>query len=217
MKFRSILILCIGVLPASIIKNAALRVLGWRILPKAKIGSNVFINLTSATIGENTVLRPFSIFRDVKIEIGNNSIIGSWNWVSAAKRLELKAGYLGVLKLGNHCSINSRHYFEVSGGVIFGNYTGVAGVRSTFITHHISLVESKQVCNLIQIGDYTIIGSNCVVVPGGTRIGKRNLFAMGSVIAAGDYADDSLFAGVPAIFKKKITGKHFERDIGAVQ
>jgi len=216
-KFKLFIILFIGLFPASSVKNVCLKLLGWRVSSKAKISPNIFLNLKSVTIGENSVIRPFNVFRDVILEIGHDSIIGSWNWISSASGLEGKAGYLGLLKLGNHSSINSRHYFDASGGVIMNDFTVVAGVRSTFITHQINTYESKQTCSSIRIGHHVMIGSNSAFVPGGIRIGNRSVFAMGSVVASGDYGDDSLFAGVPAKFKKKIEGEYFGRTIGAVK
>ena len=216
MSFKSILILTIGLWPKSSLKNTLLRVLGLKIKSKAKIGPNLFVNLKGVEIGENAVIRPFNVFRNVKIQLGNSSILGSWNWISSARGLEKTANYLGLLKIGDHSSINSRNYFDVSGGVIFGNFTDLAGVRSTFVTHQIDTENSKQTCNLFKVGDYSMICSNSIIVPGGTRIGDRSIIAMGSVVTSGIYEDDSLYAGVPAKFKKKISGDWFHRTEGSV-
>jgi acetyltransferase-like isoleucine patch superfamily enzyme len=203
-------------MPKSPFKNALLKILGFKIKGQAKIGPNLLINLKHVHIGENAVIRPFNVFRNIKLELGDNAIVGSWNWIGSAKGLEKSPNYLGLFKLGEHSSINSRNYFDVSGGVIFGNFTDLAGVRSTFITHQIDTANSKQTCNLIRIGNHSMICSNSIIVPGGTLIGDRTVVAMGSVVTSGKYDSDSLYAGVPAKLKKSTSGEWFIRKEGSV-
>ena len=215
MKLKSMMVLFLGLLPNSILKTCALRFTGWEIGKKARISPNLFLNTSKVSIGSGAQIRAFNIFRNVSLEVGAESIIGSFNWVGAARGLSELPNFKGLLSLGQHSAINSRNYFDVSGGVIFGDFSDLAGVRSTFITHQIELSASIQTCNTIEIGNHTMICSNSILVPGGTQIGNRCLFAMGSVIRAGNYPSGGFYAGMPAIFKKNTSGVWFIRKIGS--
>lgn len=213
---KSLIVLMLGILPSSSIKNRLLRFAGWQIGKGAKIAPNIFLNVSKITIGNNVEIRAFNVFRNVSLQMGDESIIGSFNWIGAAKGLSRLANFKGLLSIGDHSAINSRNYFDVSGGVYFGAYSDLAGVRSTFITHQIDLESSTQTCDRIEIGNHTMICSNSLAVPGGTRIGNRCLFAMGSIIRAGKYPDDGFYAGMPAVYKKQTSGAWFNRRIGKV-
>lgn len=217
MRIKKYTILVIGFFPSSKIKNFLLRLLGWKIGSGVKIGINCFVNTKNVRIANNAHIRPLNVFRNVELEFRESSILGSFNWISAAKGLENLPNYRGKLFLGKESAINSRNYFDVSGGINIGDFSDIAGVRSTFITHQIDLKNAIQTCDAIEIGKYTMICSNSLLVPGGTYIGDRCLFAMGSTITAGTYSDGGFYAGVPAILKKGTDGKWFNRSTGKVQ
>ena len=214
MRAKDQLIMFFAVFPASPLKNCLLRMLGWKIGSGSKVSSILAMRLPNVTLGDHVIVQQFSVFRDVSIEIDNSSVLGKWNWVSAARPLKGLPEFKGLLKVGKNCGINSRNYFDVSGGVTFGDFSDLAGIRSTFITHQIDSVTNKQTCSPIEIGEHTMVCSNSTFVPGGTRIGNRSIIAMGSVVTRGTYGDSSLFAGNPAKFKKVVTGKWFGRNEG---
>jgi acetyltransferase-like isoleucine patch superfamily enzyme len=216
MKIKSIAVLFLGLLPNSILKTCALRLTGWDIGKRARIAPNIFLNTTKISIGSGAEIRAFNIFRNVSLEVGVESIIGSFNWVGAARGLSELPSFKGLLSLGQHSAINSRNYFDVSGGVFFGDFSDLAGVRSTFITHQIDLSLSIQSCNTIEIGNHSMICSNSKLVPGGTRIGDRCIFAMGSLVRSGVYPNDGFYAGCPATLKKMTSGQWFHRGKGRV-
>jgi acetyltransferase-like isoleucine patch superfamily enzyme len=212
---RNILLLVFGILPASKLKNLLLRICGMRIGPNSRIHPQMIFGGGRITVGENSLIRPFNIFRNVELEMGANAIIGSWNWFSAATALSTLESFRGSLKLGNHSSINSRHYFDCSGGVVIGSYTDVAGIRSTFITHFVDTKEAIQICRPIQIGDYVMMSSNLNVTPGAT-VGNRSLVAMGTVLTSHIFPEKSFIAGVPGSVKGETSGKYFRRKIGRI-
>lgn len=212
---RNAVVLVFGILPASKLKNLLLRVCGMRIKLSAKIHPQLILGGGQITVGENSLIRAFNVFRNVDLEIGANAIIGSWNWISAATALSTLESFRGSLKLGNHSSINSRHYFDCSGGVVIGNYSGVAGIRSTFITHFVDTKEAVQICRSIQIGNYVMLSSNINVAPG-ANVGDRSLVAMGSVLTSHIFPEKSFIAGVPGRLKAETSGKYFNRKIGRI-
>ena len=217
MNFKTLSILLTGLLPASRLKNFLLRRNGWKIEPEVKIGPNIFIKTSNVKLQKRAEIRPFNIFRNISLEIGSNSVLGSFNWIGSAIALSGLPNYRGILSLGEHSAVNSRNYFDVSGGVYIGNFSDLAGVRSTFVTHQIDLERAAQTCNEIRIGSHTMICSNSLFVPGGTNIGERCLFAMGSVIRAGTYPTGGFYAGTPAVLKKQTSGDWFFRDSGKVE
>ena len=213
---RKTLVIISGCFPSCRIKNSILRMLGFQIGSNARIGPCLFLNIHFLDIGDDATIRPFNVFRNLTLVMGAGSIIGSWNWFSSAYGLNKIETYQGKFEIGKESAINSRNYFDVSGGIRFGDYSDFAGVRSTFVTHQISLTESKQTCNPIEIGKYTIVCSNSIFVPGGTTVGNECLFAMGSVVRAGNYPSGGFYAGNPAVYKKQTSGEWFHRRVGKV-
>ena len=214
MRIRAATVLLLGLLPASPLKNYCLKLAGWEVERGARIRSNIFINVRNVKLRKHAEIRAFNVFRNISLEVGENSIIGSFNWIGAASGLSSLSNFRGLLSLGCHSAINSRNYFDVSGGVYFGDFTDLAGVRSTIITHQIDMKSSTQSCNSVNIGSHTMICSNSVLVPGGTKIGDRCLFAMGSLIRSGEYPSDGFYAGAPAEYKKPSSGSWFVRKVG---
>jgi acetyltransferase-like isoleucine patch superfamily enzyme len=186
-----------------------------KIATSARIHPQLILGTCEISIGENTLLRPFNIIRNVDLEIGSNAIIGSWNWFSSAPALSVLESFRGSLRLGNHSDINSRHYFDCSGGIVVGNYSCIAGVRSTFITHFVDTKESLQSCKAIQIDDFVMLSSNVSITPG-AHIREKSLVAMGSVITAQVFPQNVFIAGVPGIVKGPISGKFFSRKTGKI-
>ncbi len=216
---RVLLVVLVGVLPASPLKNALLRRLGWRVGADASIGPCLFVRIGSAEVGEGAAIGPFNVVRDLQsFELGDGAIMGQWNWLSAASPLVQGIGgsEVGAFRLGRHSAVTSRHYMDASGGIRIGEFTTVAGVRSTIITHGIDLQLSRQSVRGCSIGDYALVGSNVKLVPG-AHVPDRSLVAMGSVVIPGLDATDSLYRGVPATpAAKRLVGKYFSRPRGPV-
>jgi acetyltransferase-like isoleucine patch superfamily enzyme len=212
---RNLAILVFGILPASKFKNLLLRVCGMRIELSARIHPQLILGAGQISIGENSLVRPFNIFRNVDLEVGANAIIGSWNWFSAATALSTLESFRGSLRLGDHSDINSRHYFDCSGGIVIGDYTCVAGIRSTFITHFVDTKEAVQICKAIRIGDYVMLSSNINVTPG-AHVRDQSLVAMGSVLTSHVFPENAFIAGVPGRVKGDTSGKFFNRKIGRI-
>jgi acetyltransferase-like isoleucine patch superfamily enzyme len=210
---RSYFLTIIGIFPASRMKNFVLRRLGFDVARAAILSSNLFLGVSNLSLGQGAVIRRFNVFRDVKIIIHNNTIIGSWNWISSAPALSSHRNFMGELVLGNGSAINSRNYFDCSGGIYFGPLSDLAGVRSTFITHYIDTKVSGQTCEPIIIGEAVMLSSNLKLTPG-VKIGNKALIGMGSVLTGKEYPGGFLIAGVPGKVIREVTGTWFERVTG---
>lgn len=213
MKASQFITCLLGLLPASRVKNLLLRLLGHKVHPSAKISSNFLLGTVHLNIGTGVTIRGFNVFRDTSVMLDQQAIIGSFNWFSSAKSLTSYPNYKGILQLGQSCAINSRNYFDCSGGIHFGEFSDLAGVRSTFITHYVDTNINNQRCKAISIGERTMLSSNIQVAPG-ARVGSKSLIAMGTVLIDAEYPSNSLIAGVPGKFKSHREGAWFERTIG---
>lgn len=179
-------------------------VLGWEVPPTARVGLCLFVRVGRVALGSGACLASFSVYRDLELlAIGNDSGIGHWNYVTAARELRtpaLKATpgtSAGSFVMDDHAVITSRHYIDCSGGVSVGAYTVMAGVRSTVISHEVDVARSEQTIAAVRIGGHSLIGSNVAIVPG-ARIPDGSLIAMGSVVSGELSASETLYAGVPA-------------------
>lgn len=205
----------ISALPASKSKNFFLRFIGHEISRSAKFGINLVIGETKLIIGSDAIVRNFNVFRNLTLELGDETIVGSWNWFSAAPSLKSNKQFEGKFSAGNSCGLNSRNYFDCSGGIHFGDFADLAGVRSTFITHYIDTHTNFRVCKSIIIGERVMLSSNIKIAPG-AKVGEKSLIALGTVLIGKEYPAGVLIAGVPGIVKSIRKGLWFERNIGPV-
>lgn len=216
---RRLLTLIFGLLPAGRCKNRVLRSLGHSIHPTASLGPILILGRSRLQLGERARIGPFNVVRNVSLlAMDSHSEIGQWNWISAAPFLLEGADSLlaGNFKLGSHSSITSRHYFDASGGIDVEEFVTIAGVRSVFMSHGIDVQDGVLDVAPISVRRYSMVGGSCSFVLGAT-VPEYSVVAMGSVVTAGLTEPDSLYAGVPAKFKKILPrGKYATRTSGPV-
>jgi acetyltransferase-like isoleucine patch superfamily enzyme len=184
--------------------------MGFEVSPSAIIHSNLFVNMSALSIGEKARIRPWNVFRSISVIMEQNSEIGSWNWVTGAIEFRGNSDDSLTFILREGAQVTSRHYLDCSGGLELGKFALVAGVRSTFFSHQIDVGINKQTIEKINIGNYSLIGSNSKILPG-AKIGSFSMVGMGAVITGKKYPNNSLIAGVPAVVIKKIAGNFFSR------
>jgi acetyltransferase-like isoleucine patch superfamily enzyme len=100
--------------------------------------------------------------------------------------------YSRSLEICEEALITSRHSFDVSGSLLLGARSWIAGIGSQFWTHGAGVQERD-----IRIGSDCYIGSAVRFAPG-SSIGDRVLVAMGSVVSGAMPDTDALIGGVPA-------------------
>ncbi len=215
MTARGTFAMVVAALPASELKNAVLRLLGWSIGKRAHIGPCLFLNVDHVDIGSGAYIGAFNVVKDlVTLALGEKAVIGHWNWVTASP-LFSQVGAARVLYLGAHSAITSRHYVDCSGGIRIGTHTTIAGMRSTLFTHGIYWKNSAQTSNPINIGDYCLISSNVQVSPG-TVVGNRIVVGMGATLA-GELLEPGLYMQSRAtLVKSELGGEYFQREEGQV-
>jgi acetyltransferase-like isoleucine patch superfamily enzyme len=192
--------------------------LGWDIDETARMGL-CWLDVGELYVGANTQIGHFNVFRNiVSARFADNVNVGQWNWITAATPF-LRTGDLGCrgcLSVGRDSGISSRHYIDCSGGVEIGEFTTIAGVRQTILTHEISAQESYQTVRPVKVGAYCLVSSNVLITPGSV-IPDRSLIAMGAVITGVLETPGMLWGGIPARALKFVgAGKYFSRQIGFV-
>jgi UDP-3-O-[3-hydroxymyristoyl] glucosamine N-acyltransferase len=194
------------------------RLLGWQIARSARIGFS-YVAALDVVMAERTRIGHLSVFRDIRLRMQNDSLIGNWNWVSAARAfrdLPPQHSSPATLSLGPHSAITSRHYIDASGGITIGAFTTIAGVRSTILSHQIDLDRGVQSIRPVRIGNYCFLSSNICIVPG-AEVDDQVVVAMGAVIV-GHLEGGRSYGGVPAktIRTNARSGEYFRRRRGVV-
>lgn len=194
-KLKIILAAFISILPLN-----GLRVLGYRLLGYqvhgARIGFGTIIAVDAALL-ESCKIGPFNFFAGpLKIHIQRGASIGNRNeficgyWVLRAENKDKH--YTRSLEVCEDALITSRHYFDLSGSLVLGNRSWIAGIGCQFWTHGAGVMERN-----IKIGTDCYIGSAVCFSPG-SSIGDEVVVAMGSVVSGSIPESNALIGGVPA-------------------
>jgi acetyltransferase-like isoleucine patch superfamily enzyme len=221
---RSALVIIVAALPASGLKNALLRRLGWTIGDGVKIGPCLVLRVDNVDLGGGAYIGSFNVIRDLAaLTLGEYAEICHWNWVTAARPL----GELGapcLLHMGPYSNITSRHYLDCSGGIRIGTHSAIGGARSTLFTHGISATtwpaRTLQKSNThtfrpIEIGDYCLISSNVQVSPG-TVVGNRIVVGMGATIAGRLLGPGLYMQSRATLVKSDLSGEYLREEEGHV-
>lgn len=219
-RVRSLAVLVVGFLPASRSKNRLLNFLGYDIALGAIVAPSVIHRVSHVTMAEGALIGFGNCFRDLsRLELGAEALIGQWNWISAAVPFYAASPHnrlVGTLVLEAHAAITSRHYVDVTGGCRIGAFATVAGVRSTLVTHGIDVARCTQTAAGIRVGRYSLVGSNCKIVPG-ANVPDRCVIGMGSTVTKSVSGEGMLHAGSPARPVREVhDGEYFVRTRGAV-
>jgi acetyltransferase-like isoleucine patch superfamily enzyme len=200
-------------MPGGALRRLAYRLLlGYRIDPTASIGMFTVIAVPRCEIGPRVRIGPFNLFKGaMTIRIGANSRIGRHNEFTANWKLGdprfAHMNYTPELDIGEGCLVLHSHYFDVYGKMVLGDGSWVAGIRSQFWTHGVSVMDRD-----IVIGRNNYIGSGARFAPG-SGIGDGNVVGMGAVVTSRIEADNSVISGFPAkalrsIEAEKAAGKY---------
>jgi acetyltransferase-like isoleucine patch superfamily enzyme len=194
-RIKIILAALISLLPLNGLRVLGYRLLGYRI-QGSRIGFGTIIAVDEAII-ESCKIGPFNLFAGpMKVHIHRGASIGNRNeficgyWVL---RDEYKdRHYARSLEVCDEALITSRHYFDLSGALVLGERSWIAGIDSQFWTHGTGVSERD-----IRVGSGCYIGSAARFSPG-SSIGNDVVVAMGSVVSGNLSENNALLGGVPA-------------------
>jgi len=205
-------------LPWPIRRIALQKCFGFQIDRTAIVGFSL-LDVKCIHLGAGVRIGHLNYFRGLdRLTMDEESRIGNLNWFTAIQGGQnFSNGRKRELNLKRHSAITSRHYFDCNDAITVGEFTTIAGVRSTFLTHGIDLGRNVQTTSPIAIGQYCFIGSN-VLFLSDSIIGDFSLVAAGTVIPGKRYPDRSLIAGVPGrVIKEGLSGEYFQRKFGFVE
>lgn len=203
----------VWLLPASSLKNRLLRRFGHVIAADASLGTCLVLSLGHLHAGERAVIATASFVRGVReLVVSDDAVICPWNILTAHPAFQ-HAGENGVLWMGTHAVITSRHSIDCSGRVVLGAFSSVAGHGTQILSHEIDFGVPAQTCSDIEIGDHSFVGTRCTVLAG-ARLPDRSVLAAGSLLRRGPDEGPGLYTGSPARRKRALDGAWFHRPVG---
>jgi acetyltransferase-like isoleucine patch superfamily enzyme len=219
-RMRILLTAALAPMPQVLKRRAMERLLGARINRSATIGLSI-VDCDDLDMGPGSRIGHFTVLRGLRrAHLGSGATVGNFNWITAAPVFQSRSEGTdgdGCFTLGRESAVTSRHYVDCSGGVTIGEYTTIAGVRSTILSHQIDVHEGLQSTRSTHIGDYCLVSSNVCMTPGAS-IPDRSVIAMGAVVVGHLEVVGALYGGVPArLLRSGIdTGAYFRRARGYV-
>ncbi|NKX87506.1 acyltransferase [Nocardia coubleae] len=201
-------------LPAGSAKNALLRRFGHHIGSDVRFGPALVLNCRRFAIADGVTVGAGNVFRGMnEVRLGRDVMIGSWNWVSAHPGYQGYSDRAGRLIVGDGTFITSRHYLDCSGTIEIGEWSAIAGQRSTLQTHELDVVTNETTVGQVRIGDRALVATGCLMLRG-TSLPDRSVLAAGSTMARqkpDTVLEQGLWGGSPARFIKPIQGEWFDR------
>jgi carbonic anhydrase/acetyltransferase-like protein (isoleucine patch superfamily) len=178
-------------------KNSVFRILGYAVHRYAVIHPVFIWNCGNIVLGKQSKLGFFSVFRDLNnLILEDGAKIGQLNWISASILL-MGNGAPCSLNMHQNSVITNRHYIDASGGVTIDKASALTGVRSTLMTHGVSVLTNTQTWKPIFIAHHNLIGSNSILVPG--VVTKPNsVYGMGALISGISKNDNQLILNEPS-------------------
>jgi acetyltransferase-like isoleucine patch superfamily enzyme len=191
---------------------------GFNIHPSAKIGLS-WIFPKKLVMAADTYIDHFNVaMRLDKITMEENSKIGRSNWITGfptntgSKHFNHQLERKSELLLCVSATIVKNHHIDCTNFIKIGKFSTIGGYNSQFLTHSIDLGENKQDSKPIEIGDYTLVGTN-VVVLGGAVLPSFSILGAKSLLNKA-YSDEwKIYGGVPAKMVSEIPrdAKYFHR------
>jgi acetyltransferase-like isoleucine patch superfamily enzyme len=214
-RLLRVFLVCLCVRLPGAIRAMILRALfGYDIHPTARIGLS-YIDTKYLCLGPKASIGHFNVIRKARsIIVGANSTIGNLNWLSgehgsynAAVNYSKDGGDDLEVAAGSY--ITHRHLIDLTGGVRLGRFSAVSGYRTQLLTHSIHIPSDRQEVAGITIGEYSFIGTGCILLKG-SHVPSYCVVGAGAVVTdRSDFEEYTLIGGVPARQLKALS-----RDLG---
>lgn len=195
-------------MPWSIKRRLLSICLGYELDPSARIGM-ALVDVKRVRMGSGARIGAFTVIRNLEIlELERDAKIGTFNWIFGMVAndeffaLE-KDTRRSRLAMGEGAALTSRHLVDCIDQVEIGKFTTVAGFRSQILTHSIDVHGNRQACLPVCIGSYCFVGTGAIMLPGAV-LPNRSVLAAGSTLTNAFDAEDSIYAGNPAILRRSL-------------
>jgi acetyltransferase-like isoleucine patch superfamily enzyme len=177
------------------------KMFGHEVHPSARIGIS-FISVGHLYMAEGSGIASLTLIRGLRECLLHEEVdIGRFNWITAIplggdeffQKVENRDP---SLEIGFGSVILHRHIVDCNAKVTLGELSGLAGYRTTVLTHGVDIRENAQTAVPVTIGDRTMVGSNCVLL-GGAEVPAYSVVSAGSTVRSA-FTEPGLYSGVPA-------------------
>lgn len=159
---------------------------------------NAVIGVQSLMIGEHTRIGALNVIRGGdEVRIGKYCEILRLNEINSIPEPDLVNEADPRFIMGDGSMIGASHKIDFTDRVVFGKRVILGGRNSSVWTHN------RQMTRPVEIGDYSYIGSEIRVAPGGA-IPAKCIVGIGAVITRPFKRENQLIAGVPAVEVKEL-------------
>lgn len=200
-------------LPAGAMKNRLLTRLGHRIAPRASVAPNLVWDVDEFVVADGASVLSGNMIRHLgAVELGEDAMLGRFNLVSAHPAYKANYPEPNGLFLGDGAKVLNRHQLDCSAAVHVRSFASVAGHGTTVLTHGVDLGRDAQAAYPVTVGERSFVGARCLLL-GGAELPPHSVLAAGSTLlrSRGDKRPESLYAGNPAVFRKRVDGAWFHR------
>jgi acetyltransferase-like isoleucine patch superfamily enzyme len=210
-KLKILIIFLTFIFPSSVKCFLYRHLFGYKIGKRVKIGFSV-IDAKECVIDDDVKIGHLNLFVNTKkLMIGDNARIGHLNIIRGGEQVSL-GRFSEIIRLneinsipnpiasnpvdqrfilGNGSVVTTSHKIDFTDKVEFGKRVILGGRNSSLWTHNRQ--ETKQ----ITIGDYSYVGSEIRIAPGG-EIPAKCVVGIGSVVTKRFTEENKLIGGVPA-------------------
>lgn len=176
---------------------------GYVIHPTARIG-RAWVYPKMLVMNEGSKIDHFTVAVNLdQIVMGQKSTIGRSNWITgfptgtSSKHFQHQSERKSELILGEHSAITKNHHIDCTSPIRIGRFVTIAGYYSQFLTHSIDVENCRQHSEPIDIGDYSFVSTN-VVILGGAALPPRSVLGAKSLLNKVYTHELQLYGGVPA-------------------
>lgn len=206
-----------GFLPSPLAAMCYRLFFGYKIGKRFRIGFSA-LNVSDCEIGEDVSIGHLNLLIGTKtLFIGEHTRIGHLNILRGGDEIRI-GRYCDILRqneinsipepdvvneidprfiMGDGSMIGASHKIDFTDRVEFGRRVILGGRNSSIWTHN------RQMTLPVAIGDYSYIGSEIRIAPGGS-IPARCIVGIGTVVTKRFETENTLIAGVPAVIVKDL-------------
>jgi acetyltransferase-like isoleucine patch superfamily enzyme len=213
----------IALLPWAIKRQALVRLYGYQLDPRARIGlAWIYPQHLKMAAGARIASFTIAIHLDC-LELAEQASIGRGNWItgfstgSSSRHFVHQVSRRSELYLGAHSAVTKYHHIDATNSIAIGPFTTIAGYGSQLLSHSIDLQHNRQHSLPITIGAYCFVGTSCVIL-GGSVLPDHSVLGALSLLNKPHGEPWSLYGGQPARRLKPIdsSAAYFCRSRGFV-
>lgn len=174
---------------------------GWKIHPTAKIGHSLIL-VRTLVMGPGAHIGSLNVIRGLEeVRLAEGAGIGVRNWIYGAPlasgRFVHSPNRYPSLTLGRYAGLTVAHQVDCSDRVEIGDFSVVAGSKTTILSHSVNLLRDRQIAQPVTIGEHSAVMAGCILLSG-TRIAPRCIVSAGSVVNTPLTQELTFYRGNPA-------------------